>query len=206
MESRRFLCGPGCLAREPGPAARCRRNQATCAARSLADSSTPHSGMAGDGRDIDEAERSRRRSPQILATLRRHAGAGGMGRRRSGPNSSIGCSPQMSSNRATKCRACLSRRPDNEALNDEFDELSLGRVAVELDRAWPLPSGHGRGSSPNGLACSGDVHRRQSSVARGCTTSARPMRAFSVGWTLDANPVRSLQSLTRHATAGRRCA
>ena len=91
-------------------------------------------GIAGDDRDIDETKRSDAVS-SILAMLRdtpvpagwdESEWGGFLGRLR----------PRVLEPRNEVPRLPVEV-PDNEALSDEFDELSLGPVAVELD-------GHGR--------------------------------------------------------------
>ncbi len=87
-------------------------------------------GIAGDDRDIDMAERSDAVA-DILATLGDTPAPAGwdnsewtefIGRLR----------PRILEPRNEVPRLPVEK-PDNEALNDEFDELSLGRVAVDLD-------------------------------------------------------------------------
>ena len=88
-------------------------------------------GIAADDRDVDEAERSEAVS-DILATLRGTPAPSGweeadwtrfVGRLR----------PRVLEPRNEVPRLPVAQ-PAGEALSDEFDELSLGPVAVELDR------------------------------------------------------------------------
>ena len=100
-------------------------------------------GIADDDRDIDEEERSEAVS-DILATLRdTSVPAGWEGAEWTG--FSHGCAHGFStSERSTRLPV---GQPADEALSDEFDELSLGPVAVELDR-----HGHAVGARARSLA------------------------------------------------------
>ena len=91
------------------------------------------------------------------------------------------------------------RSPDDEALNDEFDELSLGPVAVELD-GHGQAVGHGQGQIAERIGLPDDVLEVVERAATDCTTSARPMRAFSDGWTREheSGPLLAKSDAPRH--------
>ena len=87
-------------------------------------------GIAGDDRDIDDAERSEA-AAHILATLGDTSAPAGWD-----DAEWIGfidrLSPHILEPRNEVPRLTVEK-PDKEALNDDFDELSLGPVAVDLD-------------------------------------------------------------------------
>ena len=88
-------------------------------------------GIAGDDRDIDERERSEAVS-SILATLRdTPAPPGWKDTEWTGFVDRLHPHVLAPRNEVPRLRV---EQPVGEALNDEFDELSLGPVAVELDR------------------------------------------------------------------------
>ena len=88
-------------------------------------------GIAADDRDIDEAERSEAVS-DILATLR-DTPAPAAWEEAEWTEFVDRLRPHVLEPRNEVPRLPVAR-PDGEALSDEFDELSLGPVAVELDR------------------------------------------------------------------------
>ena len=131
VESRRFGPGSGRLARQTGIAARRRRDQATLRRGTRSDSSTSHWGLP-----TTTVTSTRRNAPKrvsdILATLRDTPVPPGW--EEAEWTEFVGqLRPRVLEPRNEVPRLPVDR-PADEALSDEFDELSLGPVAVELDR------------------------------------------------------------------------
>ena len=133
MESRGFRTGSGRFVRLqlglPLDAALAIRRLCGAELGGLVDTAL---GIADDDRDVDEAERSEAVG-DIIAALRDTPVPPGVGGGGSGPNLSVAC-VRAFSNLVTRYRAFLSSGLPKKLVSDEFDELSLGCVAVELDR------------------------------------------------------------------------